>query len=128
MPMKRITLRAGDVYRHVMAGGGGFGDPLEREPENVRTDVLDDKVTTQHAREAYGVVLGDDPLRRVNVKATEALRAARRVGGAVRDDGAPGAPAAAAAGGPVGAAVTTVAGGAAALADVAPGTRAARDR
>jgi N-methylhydantoinase B len=82
MPMKRITLRRGDVYRHVMAGGGGFGDPLEREPESVRADVLDDKVTVQHARKAYGVVFGDDALRSVDVTATKALRAARRAASA----------------------------------------------
>ena len=36
MPMKPITLRTGDLYRHVMAGGGGFGDPLDRDPQAVR--------------------------------------------------------------------------------------------
>jgi N-methylhydantoinase B len=75
MPMKPITLRTGDVYRHVMAGGGGFGDPLEREPERVRADVLDGKVTLEHARVAYGVVLCQDVRREVDVSATQTLRA-----------------------------------------------------
>jgi N-methylhydantoinase B len=78
MPMKPITLRTGDVYRHVMAGGGGFGDPLEREPERVRADVLDGKVTIEHARAAYGVVLCHDMGRDVDVSATETLRAQKR--------------------------------------------------
>jgi N-methylhydantoinase B len=84
MPMKPITLGAGDVYRHVMAGGGGFGDALERDPEKVRADVLDDKVTIDHARDAYGVVFGDDVHRSVDIEATLALRAARRSVGGIR--------------------------------------------
>lgn len=78
MPVKPITLHAGDVYRHVMAGGGGFGDPLARDPERVRADVLDDKVTIGHARDAYAVVIGNDPERRVDLAATLSLRALRR--------------------------------------------------
>jgi N-methylhydantoinase B len=78
MPTKPITLRTGDVYRHVMAGGGGFGDAFDRDPEKVRTDVLDDKVTSAHAREAYGVVLANDEERHVDVAATRTLRASRR--------------------------------------------------
>ena len=50
-------LRRGDVYRHVMSGGGGFGDPLEREPARVLEDVLDGKVTPGHAERAYGIVI-----------------------------------------------------------------------
>lgn len=74
MPTKPITLAAGDVYRHVMAGGGGFGDPFERDPERVRTDVLDGKVTLDHARAAYGVVLAGDANHPVDVAGTRALR------------------------------------------------------
>ena len=79
MPTKPITLRTGDVYRHVMAGGGGFGEAFDRDPEKVRTDVLDDKVTLAHAREAYGVILGNDEGQHVDAAATRALRASRRV-------------------------------------------------
>jgi N-methylhydantoinase B len=71
--MVPITLNRGDIYRHVMAGGGGFGDPLEREPECVRADVLDGKVSREHARSAYGVIIDDDT--RVNAAATRAMRA-----------------------------------------------------
>ena len=79
MPMVPITLSRGEVYRHVMAGGGGFGDPLEREPESVRTDVLDGKVSPAGARSAYGVVLDGDV--RVDTAATRSLRASRAASG-----------------------------------------------
>jgi N-methylhydantoinase B len=78
MPVKPITLHKGDVYRHVMAGGGGFGNPLERDAEKVRADVLDGKVTIDHARDAYGVVIMNDAEGRVDIAATRELRAARR--------------------------------------------------
>jgi N-methylhydantoinase B len=74
MPTKPITLASGDVYRHVMAGGGGFGDPFERDPEKVRADVLDGKVTIDHARAAYGVVLASDASHAVDAAGTRALR------------------------------------------------------
>jgi N-methylhydantoinase B len=49
---------------------------LEREPECVRADVLEGKVSREHARSAYGVVIDDDT--RVNAAATRAMRAALR--------------------------------------------------
>jgi N-methylhydantoinase B len=45
MPMQAVTLRRGDVFHHVSAGGGGYGDPADRDPELVRQDVLDGKVS-----------------------------------------------------------------------------------
>jgi N-methylhydantoinase B len=41
-------------------GGGGWGDPLEREPERVRSDVREDLISRKAAAELYGVVLEDD--------------------------------------------------------------------
>jgi N-methylhydantoinase B len=38
-------------------GGGGWGDPLEREPELVRADVAEELISLRAAREHYGVVL-----------------------------------------------------------------------
>jgi len=70
-------IRRDDVVRHVMAGGGGWGDPRRRDPEAVRTDVLAEKVTIAHARDAYGVVI--DP---------ETLEIDRAATGAVREGGA----------------------------------------
>ena len=37
--MFSTTIEAGDVYAHRMAGGGGWGDPFEREPDAVADDV-----------------------------------------------------------------------------------------
>jgi N-methylhydantoinase B len=61
MPMAAIAVRKGDVYRHVSAGGGGFGSPLERDPRAVLEDVLDGKVGLEAARDIYGVELSLDP-------------------------------------------------------------------
>lgn len=77
MPMQPVMLRKGDVYRHVMAGGGGYGEPLKRDPERVRADVLDGKVSVEHAREAYGVVINGTG---IDVQATHTLRNTRRDG------------------------------------------------
>jgi N-methylhydantoinase B len=44
---------------HEQAGGGGFGDPLSRDPELVLQDVLDGKISTDYARQQHGVVLTD---------------------------------------------------------------------
>jgi N-methylhydantoinase B len=53
-------------------GGGGWGDPLEREPEKVRHDVIEEYVSLDAAREKYGVVL--DGKRGVDAAQTKALR------------------------------------------------------
>ncbi len=57
-----------------LSGAGGHGDPFEREPEAVLEDVLEQKVTIAHAREAYGVVIAGTPPR-VDGAATAKLRA-----------------------------------------------------
>ena len=74
MPMHAFTLEQGDRFTHASAGGGGFGDPFERDPAAVLEDVLDGKVTVAAARERYGVVIADGE---VDVDATRELRAAR---------------------------------------------------
>jgi N-methylhydantoinase B len=51
----RVALRRGDVIRTMTGGGGGFGDPWERDPEAVLADVRDGHVTAAAAREIYGV-------------------------------------------------------------------------
>jgi N-methylhydantoinase B len=52
-----IVLRRGDLLRFETCGGGGWGDPLERDPERVRTDVARGFITARGAFEDYGVVL-----------------------------------------------------------------------
>lgn len=53
-------------------GGGGFGDPLERNPESVRRDVVEALVSAEAARKVYGVVLSGTVA--VDCGATDALR------------------------------------------------------
>ncbi len=55
-------LQEGDTVILETAGGGGFGDPLQREPEAVRTDVLEELISRQQAEEVYGVVLTGEEL------------------------------------------------------------------
>jgi N-methylhydantoinase B len=47
----------GERYEYRYGGGGGWGDPLEREPQKVLDDVLDEYVSVTAARRDYGVVL-----------------------------------------------------------------------
>ena len=49
------------IFRYLTNGGGGFGDPLEREPERVMVDVRDGDVTIEGAARDYGVVVKGDP-------------------------------------------------------------------
>jgi N-methylhydantoinase B len=71
---------AGTLVRVETTGGGGWGDPLAREPVRVLLDVVQGKVSEGAAGEAYGVVLsrGDDGELAVDEPATAARRAARR--------------------------------------------------
>ncbi|MEU0502396.1 hydantoinase B/oxoprolinase family protein [Nocardia sp. NPDC005998] len=58
LPSKpHMILHAGRRHRQVTAGGGGYGDPLLRDPQLVLDDVLDGKVTVEAALRDYGVVL-----------------------------------------------------------------------
>jgi N-methylhydantoinase B len=78
IPSKGVhTLSAGDRIHCRGAGGAGYGDPLEREPERVLADVLDRKVSPASAFEDYGVVL-DPTATAVEPAATAARRAALR--------------------------------------------------
>ena len=52
-----MTIENGDVLRHELAGGGGWGDPLERDPKEVLRDVRNELVTEAAAQEDYGVVI-----------------------------------------------------------------------
>ena len=77
LPSKSTTvMRRGDRLRTRWCGGGGHGPPLDREPERVLRDVVEEKISPAHAREAYGVVV-DESGRAVDRDATEALRAAK---------------------------------------------------
>jgi N-methylhydantoinase B len=49
------TIRHGDVFRHVTAGGGGYGVPSARSAERVRDDVVDGKISAEYAVDVYRV-------------------------------------------------------------------------
>ncbi len=50
----------GDILSCRTAGGGGFGDPFERDPERVRWEVLNEILTPEQARDYYGVIVVSD--------------------------------------------------------------------
>jgi 5-oxoprolinase (ATP-hydrolysing) len=66
------TLEAGSTIEIVVPNSGGYGDPLERDPELVLSDVLDGFTTLERAEHDYGVVIGPD--MRVDHGATSRLR------------------------------------------------------
>jgi N-methylhydantoinase B len=81
MPSKvpHMAARTGDVFIARGPGGGGYGDPLERDPGRVRDDVLDGLIDRAAAGADYGVVINEAGA--LDEAATGALRKARRRGG-----------------------------------------------
>ena len=79
LPGGRQKLVPGDEIRLLLPGGGGYGDPLSRDPAAVRQDVRDGLVSLAAAREDYGVVL-DAATLEIDKAATATLRAAGRRG------------------------------------------------
>lgn len=77
LPAKQeFILRPGDVFSAIPHGGGGYGDPLDREPEPVAVDVRDGLVSRSWAETLYGVVL--DNQGAVIAEMTEQRRAEAR--------------------------------------------------
>jgi N-methylhydantoinase B len=74
---RQVLLDQGEALRLRLPGGGGFGDPLARDPALVAGDVRRGVVTPDRAREDYGVVIGGGAAL-VDVDATTELRAASR--------------------------------------------------
>ncbi|EMA47186.1 hydantoinase B/oxoprolinase family protein [Halobiforma nitratireducens] len=70
--LTNYDLEDGETARLVTSAGGGWGDPLERDPERVLDDYRDDYITAETAEETYGVVLTDDG--DLDVEATERRR------------------------------------------------------
>jgi N-methylhydantoinase B len=69
----------GAMVRILTSGGGGWGDPLARDPERVKADVRDEYVTIEGAARDYGVVVSGDPRSdpeglKVDMDATNKLR------------------------------------------------------
>jgi N-methylhydantoinase B len=68
-----LELKPGDVLRIGTQGGGGFGDPLERDPDRVREDLFNGYISAETARQSYGVVV--DGSGKLDRAATITLRA-----------------------------------------------------
>jgi N-methylhydantoinase B len=77
LPYCNFTLNDTDVLYLRVASGGGYGDPLERDPMLVRNDVANSIVSLDAAREIYGVVL-ERPDLQIDMDATRQLRAKMR--------------------------------------------------
>ncbi|MBK13288.1 MAG: hydantoin utilization protein B [Porticoccaceae bacterium] len=69
-----VTIDPGDIIHVTCGGAGGWGDPLQRDPEAVLRDVLRGWVSCDHAQQEYGVIISD---RKLDEEATEACRKAR---------------------------------------------------
>ncbi len=67
-----VEVKAGDLLHFITWGGGGWGDPLERDPETVGLEIRQGLVTPEGAK-AYGVVADEDGV--IDTDATDALRA-----------------------------------------------------
>ncbi len=66
-------LKEGELVRFVTGGGGGYGDPEQRDPELVLEDVRDDFITIEEAEEVYGVRIDPHQLE-IDWEATNKLR------------------------------------------------------
>jgi len=73
----KIVLSIGEKVRGIETSGAGFGDPLEREPALVLSDIINGMETVERARDVYGVmILEDEDADRIHVDlpATASLR------------------------------------------------------
>lgn len=69
----QIHTAEGDALFFLSSGGGGWGDPLDRDPARVRDDVLDEYVSVEGAAHDYGVVI-DNKTMKIDLGASEKLR------------------------------------------------------
>jgi N-methylhydantoinase B len=74
IPSKITTqIKQGDRFVTITPGGGGWGDPLERDPEKVRHDVQEGLISIEGAADKYGVIIDPESLS-VNAIITKQLR------------------------------------------------------
>ena len=66
------TMRQGETFRAEMAGSGGYGEPFERDPHAVAEDVRQEKLSANHAKIEYGVIVDSNAL--LDIDSTSALR------------------------------------------------------
>ena len=79
--MTEVTnLKKDDLFQHIMSSGGGYGDPLERDPTLVLADIREEKVTVDHAQTEYGVIVqGQGARAEIDLQSTHALRESMRI-------------------------------------------------
>jgi len=68
-----VNLKSGDTFSSYPSGGGGWGEPSQRDPETVRMDVLNELVSPEVALSVYRVVLEGEDLK-VNIEETNKIR------------------------------------------------------
>jgi N-methylhydantoinase B len=86
-----MRVEAGETCTTAMGGGGGFGDPLDREPWRVLEDVRNQYVSLEAAERDYAVVIRRGGRKyELDEAATKALRTARRKHAAPARNGATG--------------------------------------
>ena len=88
-----MNIKRGDVFRHVLAGAGGWGDPLERDPAAVLRDVRNELLSAAKAAADYGVLIASGKVdTAASAKRRAEIRAARgwrEVPAVQRDDPLP---------------------------------------
>ena len=73
-----VTLEPGERLISEACGGGGYGDPLERDPARVLDRVREGWITRARARDAYGIeIVEQDSVLEIDTKATDKLRRER---------------------------------------------------
>ena len=74
----RLGVDVGGTFTDLVlvAPDGGWGDPFERDPERVRRDVMEEKITAAYARREYGVAI-DERTGAIQSEETARLRARR---------------------------------------------------
>ena len=68
-----VKLKQYDTFTSYPSGGGGWGNPMDRDPELVRNDARDELISLSSAREEYGVVIDGDDYE-INWSETNKLR------------------------------------------------------
>ena len=77
---------SGDILYTECMGGGGYGNPLDRDPEKIRIDIRDEYISVQRARNVYGVVIDPNSLTDNPEDVTVDMAATDKLRGELRDD------------------------------------------